>query len=149
MGKTSNIRRDIARARPCRLCKAPVFIVRVNYRVVPASLHGDWSNPHDGALDLVSMPTRFAMILDQEPDDDGFYVVNADINAIEETEGFVAYDPERSVDSDHWGFMRYRGHDCPMTNEMRERAHGNRTFLDGRILRRLVPSDAGAVSSVD
>jgi hypothetical protein len=138
MGKIANIRRDIARARPCRLCNAPVFIVRVNYRVVP------WPD-EGGALDLVSMPTRMNMVLEQVPDDRGFYVINDEANST--NEGFVAYDPEQTLDAQHWGFTRYRGHDCPESKDKWERAHGNRTFLDGRVLHPGFDADDADVGS--
>jgi len=129
MGKPANIRRDIARARPCRLCGEPVFIVQVNYRVVPSPYT---ANEAEGPLDLVSMPTRLNMVLDREADDRGYYVVNDDPNSTA-GEGFVAYDPEWSLDADHWGFLRYRGHDCPKAHDRRERAHGNRVFAEGHV----------------
>jgi hypothetical protein len=145
MGKPGNIRRDIARARPCRLCGEPVFIVQVDYRVVPSPYTANEVEP----LDLVSMPTRSSMVLDRTATEDGFYIVNDDPNGTA-GEGFVAYDPEYNLDAEHWGFVRYRGHDCPKVNDKRERAHGNRVFSQGHVRHpRLGADDASVGSGID
>ena len=129
MGKAFDIRRDMAKARPCRLCNQAVFLVRVNYRVVPP-----FEDDIGRQLDLMTMPTLNAVVLDTQPDDDGFFVINVDPNAIA-GEGFVAYDPEMSIEADAWGYSRYRAHNCPKAHDKTERAYGNRTFIDGRIVR--------------
>ena len=136
MGNAYDIKKDMAKTGPCRKCGSSVFLARINWRVVPPHISG---RPDDEALDLVSMPTRFTMILDREPNDRGAYVLNDGANATNDAyaRGFVAYDPELSLDHTMWGFVRYRGHDCPRNpSARRDRGIANRIFRDGLVIPR-------------
>lgn len=131
MGNAYDIKRDLAKTGPCRMCGASVFLVRINWRVVPPHISG---RPEDDALDLVSMPTRFTMILDRTPSDQGAYVLN---DGATNDQGFVAYDPELSMDHTMWGFTRFRGHDCPRNRgRSKDRGIVNRLFREGLVVPR-------------